>query len=247
MEEVAGSRLVAVSFGAEDPMGLARFWAGALRWEIGEPVGDEVSLVPTDDTPVTVRFVPLTTDQTSRRRLHLDLTTASGADQHESVEQLLALGGSHLDVGQSEDETHVVLADPEGNALCILAPGNSFLAESGRLGAINCDGNRQTGVFWSAALGWPLVWDQDEETAIRDPFGPGPMITWSGPPLNPKAGVNRLRLEVAPRPDVASATEVDRLVALGATRVDPGPFGEGDDEILLADPDGNELCVLERH
>ena len=30
-----------------------------------------------------------------------------------------------------------------------------------------CDGSRAVGYFWSAALGWPLVWDQDGETAIR--------------------------------------------------------------------------------
>ena len=81
-----------------------------------------------------------------------------------------------------------MLADPEGNEFCLIEPGNDFLAGCGRLGAINCDGTRTTGYFWSEALGWPLVWDQDDETAIRATDGSGPHITWSGPPLIPKIG-----------------------------------------------------------
>ena len=108
----------------------------------------------------------------------------------------LALGGRHLDVGQLPEEEHVVLADPEGNEFCVIEPGNSFLADCGFIGALSCDGSQATGYFWSEALGWPLVWDQDEETAIRSPHG-GPKITWGGPPLNPKTGKDRLHL--APR------------------------------------------------
>ena len=67
-----------------------------------------------------------------------------------------------------------MLADPEGNEFCIIEPENNFLAGCGRLGSITCDGTQEVGYFWSAALGWPLVWDQDEETAIRAPDGSGP-------------------------------------------------------------------------
>ena len=111
-----------------------------------------------------------------------------------------------------------------------------------RLGAINCDGSRETGYFWSAALRWPLVWDQDEETAIRSPDGTGPVITWSGPPLMPKLGKNRLHLDLAPDEDGDQRAEVDRLTSLGATRID---IGQGDVTwVVMADPDGNEFCVL---
>ena len=135
-----------------------------------------------------------------------------------------------------------MLADPEGNELCIIEPTNRFLADCGRLGAINCDGSRDTGCFWSAALGWPLIWDQDEETAIRAPDGTGPIVTWSGPPLIPKLGKNRLHLDIAPADHADQHAEVDRLIALGATRVD---IGQGDVTwVVMADPDGNELCVL---
>jgi hypothetical protein len=86
-----------------------------------------------------------------------------------------------------------------------------------------------------------LVWDQDEETAIRAPDGTGPFITW-GPPLLPKTGRNRLHLDVAPPDHGDQRGEVDRLVSLGATRID---IGHRDvDRVVMADPDGNEFCVL---
>ena len=131
-----------------------------------------------------------------------------------------------------------MLADPEGNEFCIIEPDNSFLADCGRLGSITCDGTREVGYFWSEALGWPLVWDQDEETAIRAPDGTGPFITW-GPPLAPKIGKNRLHLDIAPPDDVDQRAEVDRLVSLGATRID---IGQGEvDWVVMADPDDNEF------
>ena len=45
--------------------------------------------------------------------------------------------------------------------------------------AVACDGSREAGEFWHEALGWPLVWDHGEETAIRSPHG-GPKISWGG-------------------------------------------------------------------
>jgi hypothetical protein len=43
-----------------------------------------------------------------------------------------------------------------------------------------------------------LVWDQDEETAIQASDGTGPKITWSGPPLMPKSGKERIHIHIAP-------------------------------------------------
>ncbi len=235
------SRLVSLVLDAYDPLRLARFWAEALRWEIEETV-DEVGLVPTDGTSFGILFERVAAAKVGQNRNHLDLTTTSLDDQAETVAMLLELGGRHIDIGQSPEEDHVVLADPEGNELCIIGPGNSFLAGCGRLGAINCDGTRRVGHFWSEVLGWPLVWDQDEETAIRPPGGGGPVISWSGPPLIPKLAKNRLHLDIAPLAGDEQATEVDRLIGLGATRVD---IGQGDVTwVVMADPDDNEFCVL---
>jgi predicted enzyme related to lactoylglutathione lyase len=178
MQKGMGSRLVALCFDANDPLRLARFWAEALHWEIDDETHDEIGLVPTDDTRFGILFLPVPEQKAGTNRLHLDLTTTSIDDQKETVGRLVELGARHIDIGQRPDEGHVVLADPEGNEFCVIEPDNSFLADCGRLGSITCDGTREVGYFWSEALGWPLVWDQDEETAIRAPDGTGPFITW---------------------------------------------------------------------
>jgi predicted enzyme related to lactoylglutathione lyase len=235
------SRLVALCLDANDPLRLARFWADALRWEIDDETSDEIGLVPTDGTRFGILFLPVPEQKEGRNRIHLDLTTTSLDDQKETVRRLVELGAQHIDIGQRPDEAHVVLADPEGNEFCIIEPENNFLADCERLGSITCDGTREVGYFWGQALGWPLVWDQDEETAIRAPDGTGPFITWGGPPLAPKFAKNRLHLDIAPDNGDQGA-EVERLVSLGATRID---IGQGDVSwVVLADPDGNEFCVL---
>ncbi len=242
MQDGTTSRLVALCFDANDPLGLARFWAEALHWEIHDETHDEIGLVPTDGTRFPILFLAVPEPKMGTNRLHLDLTTTSIDDQQETVTRLVELGAHHIDIGQRPEEGHVVLADPEGNEFCVIGPDNSFLAGCERLGSITCDGTREVGYFWSAALGWPLVWDQDEETAIRAPDGTGPLITWGGPPLAPKIGKNRLHLDIAPPDHVEQQAEVDRLVALGATRID---IGQGDvGWVVMADPDGNEFCVL---
>jgi hypothetical protein len=58
----------------------------------------------------------------------------------------------------------------------------------------------------------------------------------------PKFGKNRLHLDIAPPAGGSQSAEVDRLLALGATHID---IGQGDvDWVVMADPDGNEFCVL---
>jgi catechol 2,3-dioxygenase-like lactoylglutathione lyase family enzyme len=229
--------LVAVSFAALRPTAVARFWSGLLGWE---PV-DEQTLLPGDDTGFRLRFVPTEEPKAGQNRAHFDLTSGSVEEQQRTVARALELGGRHIDVGQRPEEGHVVLADPEGNEFCVIEPGNNFLADCGFVGALACDGSQEVGYFWSAALDWPLVWDQDQETAIRSPHG-GPKITWGGPPLMPRTGGDRIRFDLAPAADGDQQAEVDRLLSLGATRVDTGRGEPGG--VTLADPDGNEFRVL---
>jgi len=181
---------------------------------------------------VGLRFVGSATEKDGPDRVHLHLTSAGPGDQDRTVSTALELGASHLDVGQLPEEDHIVLADPGGNAFCVIEAGNSFLAGTGFLGELACDGTREVGHFWSEALGWPLVWDQDEETAIQSPQG-GTKIAWGGPPVTPRNGRNRQRFDLATG-DLAG--EVARLVALGATEI-----GDRDGGVELADPDGNEF------
>jgi predicted enzyme related to lactoylglutathione lyase len=235
------SRLVALCFDTNDPLRLARFWAEALRWDARMASDDEVSLVPTDGTRFELDFVRVPETKTGKNPMHLDLTTTSLDDQNETAERLVELGARHIDVGQGAGDAHVVLADPEGNEFCLIEPDNKFLAGCGRLGSITCDGSPQVGYFWSKALDWPLVWDQDEETAIRAADLSGPFITW-GPPVPTKTRKNRLHLDIAPPAGEDQQAEVDRLVALGARRID---IGQGEVSwVVMADPDDNEFCVL---
>ena len=239
-------QLFALCFDAERPLRLARFWSGLLDWELTDDPRDGVALLPDDDTGFRLRFLPSREPKAGQNRMHFDLTSTSPEDQQRTVVRALELGGRHVDVGQRPEEGHVVLADPEGNEFCVIESGNNFLADCGFVGALACDGSQDVGYFWSRTLGWPLVWDQDQETAIRSPHG-GPKITWGGPPLMPRAGRDRLHFDLVPPADGDLQTEVDRLLSLGATRVDIGLDGTGRDEadrVAMVDPDGNEFCVL---
>ena len=231
-------RLHTLCIDANDPPRLARFWAGLLGWEIAD---DGLVLLPNDDTGFRIRFQPTAEPKVGPNQTHFDLTSASLEDQQQTVARALGLGARHIDIGQGPDAEHVVLADPEGNEFCVIEPGNNFLADCGFIGALPADGAPEVGYFWSEALGWPLVWDQDQETAIRSPDG-GPKLTWGGPPARPKTRKNRMHFEVTPPVDGDQQAEVDRLVSLGATPID---IGQGDVEwVVMADPGGNEFCVL---
>lgn len=229
---MVSSRLVAVTYDAQDPSLLAGFWARVLGRDIVEDARGH--LLPGSDTQVGLRFVPSLAETTGSDRLHLHLTSTSLADQQQTVERALGLGAEHRDVGQLPEEGHVVLADPEGNELCVIGPDSSFLAGCGFLGEVACDGTRDVGLFWADALGWPLVWDEDQETAVQSPHG-GTKVAWGGPPVEPKHGRNRQRFDLTVA-EQALDEEVDRLLSIGASRV-----GSDDGVVELADPDGNEF------
>ena len=233
--------LTALCFDANDPVRLARFWAGVLDWDLVDDPDDGIALLPSDDTGFRLRFLPTQEEKAGPNQMHFDLTSTSLADQERTVARSLELGARHIDIGQSPDDEHVVLADPEGNEFDVIEPGNNFLAGTGFIGALASDGSQACGYFWSQALGWPLVWDQDEETAIQSPLG-GSKITWGGPPLEPKTGKYRLHFDLAPPADGDQQAEVDRLLSLGATHID---IGQGEVSwVVMADPDGHEFCVL---
>lgn len=98
--------------------------------------------------------------------------------------------------------------------------------------------------FWEQALGWRRTYDNPEEVVLEPPAGSAldglvPDLLFLKVPEG-KTVKNRLHLDL--RPDDRDA-EVARLAALGATRVDVGQKGS-ESWIVLADPEGNEFCVL---
>jgi predicted enzyme related to lactoylglutathione lyase len=231
-------RPLAVAYAAADPGSLAGFWAQILGREVVEhPFG---VLLPGFATQLGLLFRRETGARDDLRRMHVHLTSDRPGDQARTVAAVLAGGGSPLDVGQLPKEGgHVVVADPEGNEFCVIEAGNAYLAGTGFLGELACDGGRDVGLFWSAALGWPLVWDQDQETAIQSPEG-GTKIAWGGPPVQAKGARNRQQLILAVEGELAA--EVERLVGLGARVLDdPPPLGAL--ARALADPEDNEFWL----
>ncbi|WP_285479262.1 VOC family protein [Amycolatopsis sp. NBRC 101858] len=229
------SRLLAVTFEAADPAGAARFWAGLLGREVAEDAGGV--LLPGGDAQLGLRFVPGRAGRLGANRMHLHLTSADLDDQRRTVATAIGLGGRHADVGQRPEERHVVLADPAGYEFCVIEPGNGYLAGCGPLGELTCAGTRRVGRFWSEALGWPLVWDLGEQTAIQSPRG-GTKLAWDTWDGTPEAGSSRQRFELLPE-DGDQRAAVDALLSLGAVRLD----ARADGTVVLADPDGTEFCV----
>jgi hypothetical protein len=100
------------------------------------------------------------------------------------------------------------------------------------------------GRWWAEALGWRLTYEEDDEVVLEPPAGSpedgvAADILFLRVPED-KAVKNRLHLDL--RPD-DQAAEVARFEALGARRVD---VGQGPDVswVVLADPEGNEFCIL---
>jgi catechol 2,3-dioxygenase-like lactoylglutathione lyase family enzyme len=95
------------------------------------------------------------------------------------------------------------------------------------------------GRWWCEALGWVVVDDSPPVFEIQPQLDRLPGILFL-PVDEPKQGKNRLHIDL--RPD-DQAAEVERLIGLGASRVD---IGQGDVSwVVLADPEGNEFCVLQ--
>ena len=97
--------------------------------------------------------------------------------------------------------------------------------------------------WWSQALGWRVEPAQDDgEWLLRPPAGAGPDWLFLTVPEG-KSVKNRIHFDFTPDGQQAEQqAEVDRLIALGARHVD---IGQGEQSwVVLADPEGNEFCVL---
>lgn len=233
----AGLDFVGIRIDAHDVVRISTFWADLMGWTLEDRADGAIAVVSNRPSSYPLAIVASATPKRAQNRIHFDLTTGSSDGMAQLLSHAYALGAIDVDIGQSPEEPHRVLADPEGNEFCVIEPENRFLADTGAIGAINCDGSRAVGYFWSAALGWPLVWDQDEETAIQAPSG-GSKITWSGPPLMPRSGRDRLRFELSTTGLISAA--VVRLISLGA-RLGQKPASS---DAVLYDPDGNEFHLV---
>jgi hypothetical protein len=96
----------------------AQFWTSALGYVLRDgPVGDESPvLVPKDGNGPSITL-------DSMDRTHLDLHTASEAEQQAEIERLVALGARRVPWDYPDDASFVVLADTEDNLFCVINNG----------------------------------------------------------------------------------------------------------------------------
>jgi predicted enzyme related to lactoylglutathione lyase len=240
------TRVVHLVVDAADPVSQAGFWARALGWEVTQAEPGEAVVEPPGFTypaaeALPLVFVPVPGPKAGKNRLHLDLASASVDDQAEQVRRLLDLGAAPADIGQGEKPWRV-LADPEGNEFCVLDPRPGY-AGTGPVAAVvtDCAVPAAVARFWARAAGWDVAGEQDGLVSLRSPAGVGPFLEFlraSGP----KTSKNRLHLDIAPWPGGDSQQEAKRLATVGATLAD---VGQGEQTwVVLADPEGNEFCVL---
>lgn len=122
--------------------------------------------------------------------------------------------------------------------------------------SVDCRDPRRLAEFWCAVLGYVGYEDRDGKLVE---IGPDPQLGGEerlaelrrGPAVpsvgfvqvpEPKNGKNRLHFEVAPI-DGDQDAELARLIGLGARKVDIGQ-GAGRSWVVMADPEGNEFCLL---
>ena len=103
---------------------------------------------------------------------------------------------------------------------------------------VDCRDPKALGHWWRDALGWVVVGESDDEVEIAATVGAHPTILFGAVP-EAKSVKNRLHLDFVPDDQDA---EVERLLALGATRADVGQHDVS--WVVLGDPEGNEFCVL---
>ena len=105
-----------------DPVALGRWWAEALGWVVVNDSAEEFEIRPAADQLPGLLFLSVPESKESKNRLHFDFRPD---DQRASVDRFVGLGARRIDVGQGDEATWVVLADPEDNEFCVLSERQS--------------------------------------------------------------------------------------------------------------------------
>ncbi|MFC5922758.1 VOC family protein [Micromonospora vulcania] len=239
------TRLVQINMKARDDSALGGFWAEVLGWEVSSEGPGVTNLEPEgfvypDPVAVCIDLVVSPEPKTVKNRVHVDLATTSTAHQAEMVARLKELGATLTDVGQGE-VPWTVMADPEGNEFCVLEPREVY-RDTGPIAAVvvDCADPRAMARFWSDAMDWTLHKVTDQAAVLRSAKDVGPYLEFIRTP-DVKSVWNRVHLDVRPYPGDDLEAEAARLRTLGATSVD---LGQNVPWKVLADPEGNEFCLL---
>ncbi len=237
------TRLVHITMKARDEVALGGFWAEALGWRVSSEEPGVINLEPEgfvypDPVAVCIDLVTSPEPKTVKNRVHVDLATNSAAHQAELVARLKDLGATPADVGQG-DVAWTVLADPEGNEFCVL---DSLYPDTGPIATVvvDCADPRAMARFYGEATDWTLHKVTDHSAVLRSAKGVGPYLQFLRAP-DVKTGWNRVHLDLRPYPGDDPEAEAARLRGLGATAIDVGPDVRWR---VMADPEGNEFCLL---
>lgn len=270
------ARLRDVVFDCRHPASLARFWAAALDGYDVAPYDDaELERLratgvddPEDDPTVLVEapgraprlwFQRAPEPKRGKNRIHLDLASRSDEHQAALVARLEELGARRIDIGQPATVSWDVMADPEGNEMCVVShrgsvgkdPASAF-GDLWPIAAVvfDCLDPEAVAPFWAAATGWPILGRDDEGVWLRDVDSDAPYLDLHRV-TEPKQAKLRVHLDVTAA-DAGSGADADagrdalmaRLVELGGRPADIGQGDADDTWVVMADAEGNEVCVF---
>src|SRR5215471_18933427 len=171
-------RLVQIAMDARDDSAVGRFWAEALGWSVSSQEPGVTNVEPVgfaypDPAAVCIDVRAVPEPKTVKNRVHLDLATTSAAQQAGLVARLQDLGAAPADGGQ-RDVPWTVLADPEGNEFCVLAPWPGG-RDTGPVAAVTVDraGPRAMARFWGQAIDWARHQVTGRHAVLRSAAGAG--------------------------------------------------------------------------
>jgi predicted enzyme related to lactoylglutathione lyase len=236
-----GMYLENVSLDAADSGRVGRFWEALLGCTtlVDQADAYETRLTVPDGPVLDLCVQRVPEPATAPLRLHLDL--AGGNRQAEVVDRALSLGARPLDVGQG-DVPWVVLGDPEGTPFCVMEDRPEYRA-SGPVAALPLDSAdpQRDAVFWAELSGWVPA-SSSMPAALRHPSGRGPLLELCQEGGPKRAGKNRLHLDIRLEQGDDADAVLARVLEQGGRELHPD-WGELPWRVL-ADPSGNELCLL---
>lgn len=229
-----------------DPGGVGRFWAEALG---ATPVCDRPesfqARLEHEGGPVldlcVDRVHTVATDAEAPLRLHLDLR--GGEQQRETVDRLLGLGASLLDIGQG-DVAWEVMADPDGLPFCVMESREAYL-DTGPVAALPLDSSDPDRdlALWQWLTGWVVV-PGVAPYSLRHPSLRGPLLELC-PEAEPHgAAPNRVHLDFRLEPGDDPDEVALGILARGGRELPPE--GGTVRRQRFVDASGNEFCVLPR-
>ena len=121
-EYARAGAVAAVVLDATEPGAAADFWAEASGWPVVAREDGHAALAHPSGIGPHLEIVRVDDPKVGKNRVHTDVAPAKDDDQAAEVARLKAIGATDADVGQRDDHTWVVLADPLGNEFCVLSP-----------------------------------------------------------------------------------------------------------------------------